>query len=177
MDTVLDDTVIIHQNTGEHGYVRRKEQRKRMKNARENLSHKRHPYLVGSAINFTLPSFIPTSHIFSNCVVQEDIKTCVKRKLNPERKVWKIKPNPKSLNVCSRSEVNGAKRQKYVTVWVNDHEAKLLLDAAFDITLISRKTQRDLAGPAQIPTKILGQNASNGILNFAGEMECRALLW
>lgn len=57
---------------------------------------------------------------------------------------------------------------------INGHELKEQLDAASDITLISREAWGYLGRPAMIPTKVGARNASGGVLNL-DEVECRIL--
>ncbi|CAH8597133.1 unnamed protein product [Schistosoma guineensis] len=78
----------------------------------------------------------------------------------------------KSLSLVAAFQRNYDIRRKYVTIQINGISARLQIDTASDITLVSRETYNLLGKPPMKPSKKTAKNASGGVLKLVGELRC-----
>ncbi|VDO88238.1 unnamed protein product [Schistosoma margrebowiei] len=74
----------------------------------------------------------------------------------------------KSLSLVAAFQTNYDIRRKYI----NGISARLQIDTASDITLVSRETYNLLGKPPMKPSKKTAKNASGGVLKLVGELQC-----
>ena len=68
------------------------------------------------------------------------------------------------------NRIGSHNRRKYVSLKINGYNARLQLDTASDITLISRRTREKIGRPRIFSTYQTAHGASGGIINIAGEV-------
>ncbi|CAH8498480.1 unnamed protein product [Schistosoma intercalatum] len=78
----------------------------------------------------------------------------------------------KSLSLVAAFQTNYDIRRKYVTIQINSISARLQIDTASDIMLVSRETYNLLGKPPMKPSKKTAKNASGGVLKLVGELQC-----
>ncbi|CAH8546802.1 unnamed protein product [Schistosoma rodhaini] len=111
----------------------------------------------------------------TRCQLKGHKETCCKKKMHRRSSSvhFRRRKNCSSINrimvAHTRTEHN---RRKYVTLEINGRRARLQLDTASDISLISRKTWSHIGKPSVLPTTQLAHSASGGKLNIVGEIYC-----
>nr|CAX83695.1 Gap-Pol polyprotein [Schistosoma japonicum] len=84
-----------------------------------------------------------------------------------------VKPiESQSLSLVAAFQTDHNIRRKYVTIQINGISARLQIDTASDITLVSRETYNLLGNPPIKPSKKTARNASGGVLKLVGELQC-----
>nr|CAX83704.1 Gag-Pol polyprotein [Schistosoma japonicum] len=84
----------------------------------------------------------------------------------------RFKPRTAKVTVAL-NKTGSHNRRKYVSLKINGYAARLQLDTASDITLISRRTWDKIGRPRVYPTQQTARSASGGMLNIAGEIHCQ----
>ncbi|CAH8557945.1 unnamed protein product [Schistosoma intercalatum] len=79
---------------------------------------------------------------------------------------------PTNKILVSHNRARSCHQRKYVTLNINKHRARLQLDTASDITLISPETWKNIGRPTVFPTTQLAHSASGGKLHIVGEVPC-----
>ncbi|CAH8672200.1 unnamed protein product [Schistosoma rodhaini] len=111
----------------------------------------------------------------TRCQLKGHKETCCKKKMHCRSSSvhFRRRKNCSSTNrimvAHTRTEHH---RRKYVTLEINGRRARLQLDTASDISLISRKTWSHIGKPSVLPTTQLAHSASGGKLNIVGEIYC-----
>ncbi|KAK4467318.1 hypothetical protein MN116_000305 [Schistosoma mekongi] len=77
-----------------------------------------------------------------------------------------------SLSLVAAFQTDYDIQRKYVTIQINGIPARLQIDTASDITLVSRETYNLLGKPPIKPSKKIAKNASGGLLQLVGELQC-----
>lgn len=111
----------------------------------------------------------------TRCQLKGHKETCCKKKMHRRSSSvhYRRRKNCSSTNRIMVAHTSTEhNRRKYVTLEINGRRARLQLDTASDISLISRKTWSHIGKPSVLPTTQLAHSASGGKLNIAGEICC-----
>ncbi|BHF71557.1 hypothetical protein SprV_0401461600 [Sparganum proliferum] len=94
-----------------------------------------------------------------------------RRRFRPKRK---SKPYSvgNSLSLLAAFQLNASRRRKFTDVLLNDHAARLQLDTASDITIISERLQQSLSSPTMQQTSQSATSACGGLVQLIGQMQC-----
>ena len=84
----------------------------------------------------------------------------------------KHKPAGNILSLLAAFQVNAADRRKYVTVHINGIPARLQLDTASDITIISHSLWTTLGSPDVQPSTQSATSACGGTVKLTGQLNC-----
>ncbi|KAF7261804.1 hypothetical protein EG68_00894 [Paragonimus skrjabini miyazakii] len=110
-----------------------------------------------------------------NHICNKDKELCCHALVQPSQRQGNFHRPPKfasgkSKAVITTLKIDGESKHKYVALCINDVPTRLQLDAASDITLISRDTWRKLGWPPLFPTQHTARNAWGETLKLAGEV-------
>ena len=111
----------------------------------------------------------------TRCQLKGHKETCCKKKMHRRSSSvhYRRRKNCSSTNRIMVAHTSTEhNRRKYVTLEINGRRARLQLDTASDISLISRKTWSHIGKPSVLPTTQLAHSASGGKLNIVGEIYC-----
>ena len=91
----------------------------------------------------------------------------------PKPRRW-FPPRPKvrSNALLTTFQLNASHRRKFVTVCINGIQARLQLDTASDITIISRKLWSMLGKPTIEPSSLQATSACGGSVHLVGLLRC-----
>ena len=78
----------------------------------------------------------------------------------------------KSLSLIASFQSNAADLRKYVSLLINGQPARLQLDTASDITIISHTLWMELGQPPIIKTERSATSASGGTVKLTGQLHC-----
>ncbi|BHF79293.1 hypothetical protein SprV_0602241300 [Sparganum proliferum] len=88
----------------------------------------------------------------------------------------KRKPKPQSvgnsLSLLAAFQLNPSGRRKFVDVLLNGHAARLQLDTASDITIISERLWQSLGSPTMQQTSQSATGACGGLVQLIGQLQC-----
>lgn len=111
----------------------------------------------------------------TRCQLKGHKETCCKKKMHRRSSSvhYRRRKNCSSTNRIMVAHTSTEhNRRKYVTLEINGRRARLQLDTASDISLISRKTWSHIGKPLVLPTTQLALSASGEKVNIAGEICC-----
>ncbi|CAH8515513.1 unnamed protein product [Schistosoma bovis] len=116
-------------------------------------------------------------HCCSKCHRKGHKENCCRKRthkrhsLKPYSKKYRFSARTNKILV-SHNRARICRQRKYVNLDINKKRARLQLDTASDITLISRRTWSLIGKPQVLPTTQLAHSASGGKLNIVGEVCC-----
>ncbi|CAH8637872.1 unnamed protein product [Schistosoma rodhaini] len=169
------DTSMV-ENNGRLPYVQAVSGKKDSYMQKQNTTIKKPPSACWFCGELHYKRFCPyKNYRCTRCQLKGHKETCCKKKMHRRSSSvhYRRRKNCSSTNrimvAHTRTEHN---RRKYVTLEINGRRARLQLDTASDISLISRKTWSHIGKPLVLPTTQLAHSASGGKLNIVGEIYC-----
>ncbi|KAK4470017.1 hypothetical protein MN116_000047 [Schistosoma mekongi] len=113
------------------------------------------------------------NHRCTTCLRKGHKESRCRTRKRRQPKVYSRRFKPRTAKVTvAINRTASHSRRKYVSVKINGYGARLQLDTASDITLISRRTWDRIGRPRIYPTQQTARSASGGMLNIAGEIYC-----
>ncbi|BHF81926.1 hypothetical protein SprV_0802506100 [Sparganum proliferum] len=94
-----------------------------------------------------------------------------RRRFRPKRKS-KHQSVGNSLSLLAAFQLNASGRRKFVDVLLNGHAARLQLDTASDITIISERLWQSLDSPTMQQTSQSATSACGGLVQLIGQLQC-----
>ncbi|CAH8623518.1 unnamed protein product [Schistosoma rodhaini] len=114
------------------------------------------------------------SHRCTTCSRKGHKESHCKTRKRRQPKVYSKRFKPRTVKVTvAANRIGSHNRRKYVSLKINGYDARLQLDTASDITLISRRTWEKIGRPRIFSTYQTAHGASGGIINIAGEVHCK----
>lgn len=169
------DTSMV-ENNGRLPYVQAVSGKKDSYMQKQNTTIKKPPSACWFCGELHYKRFCPyKNYRCTRCQLKGHKETCCKKKMHRRSSSvhYRRRKNCSSTNRIMVAHTSTEhNRRKYVTLEINGRRARLQLDTASDISLISRKTWSHIGKPSVLPTTQLAHSASGGKLNIAGEICC-----
>lgn len=169
------DTSMV-ENNGRLPYVQAVSGKKDSYMQKQNTTIKKPPSACWFCGELHYKRFCPyKNYRCTRCQLKGHKETCCKKKMHRRSSSvhYRRRKNCSSTNRIMVAHTSTEhNRRKYVTLEINGRRARLQLDTASDISLISRKTWSHIGKPLVLPTTQLALSASGEKVNIAGEICC-----